>query len=126
MQCCAQLLERSDVLRGMFTVVQVVGDNLGLNAMLGYIESFSGNYVCRFCRADKEVLRSLTLADPALLRDVQSHEAEMSTANPSQTGLKRDSVLNDLSFYHITDNVTPDIMHDVLEGVVPFEVEFAN
>lgn len=26
-----------------FTVVQVVGDNLGLNAMLGYTESFSGN-----------------------------------------------------------------------------------
>lgn len=45
-----------------FTVVQVVGDNLGLNAMLGYTESFSGNYVCRFCRADKEILRSQTVA----------------------------------------------------------------
>lgn len=38
--------------------------------------------VCRFCRAHKEVLRSLTLADPALLRDVQSHEADMRTVNP--------------------------------------------
>lgn len=96
---------------------------MGLNARLGYTESFSGNYVCHFCRAQKEVLRSLTLADHALLRDVQSNEADIHTVNPSQTGLKRDSVLNDLSFYHVTDNVAPDIMHNVLEDVVPFEVK---
>lgn len=27
-----------------FTIVQVLGDNLGLNAILGYNESFVGNY----------------------------------------------------------------------------------
>ena len=83
-----------------FTVVQVVGDNLGLNAMLGYTESFSGNYVCRFCRADKEILRSQTVADPALLRDVNSHKADLHTNNPKLTGLKRDSVLNDFLSCH--------------------------
>lgn len=106
-----------------FTVVQVVGDNLGLNALLGYTESFSGNYVCRFCRADKEILRSQTVADPALLRDVNSHKADLHTNNPKLTGLKTDSVLNDLSFYHVTDNMAPDIMHDILEGVGPLEVK---
>ncbi|CAM4578218.1 unnamed protein product [Leuciscus chuanchicus] len=60
-----------------FTVVQVVGDNLGLNAILG---------------------------------------ADLETDNPSKTGLKRDSVLNSLSFYHVTDNVAVDVMHDILEG----------
>lgn len=80
-----------------FTVVQVVGDNLGLHGILGYIESFSGNYVCRFCKGDNGVVRSLTLEDPALLRDRNSYEADLVIANSSQTGLKRDSVLNILS-----------------------------
>lgn len=82
-----------------FTVVQVVGDNLGLHAVLGYIESFSGNYVCRFCKADKRGVRSLTLEDPTLSRDRNSYEADLRTADSSQTGLKRDSVLNNLNNY---------------------------
>ena len=65
----------------MFTVVQVAGDNLGLHDILGYIESFSGNYVCRFFKADKIVVRSLTLEDPALLRDHYSYEADLRTAD---------------------------------------------
>lgn len=106
-----------------FTLLQVVGDNLGVHGVLGYIESFSANYVCRFCKADKGVVWSLTLEDPALLRDRSSYEADLLTADSSQTGLKRDSVLNNLSFYHVSDNVAVDIMHDVLEGVGPYEVK---
>ena len=32
-------------------------------------------------------------------------------------GLVNDSVLNRLSFFHVTDGLAPDIMHDVLEGI---------
>lgn len=38
-----------------FSVVQVLGDNLGINAILGYTESFSGNYVCRWSKVHREV-----------------------------------------------------------------------
>lgn len=65
-----------------FTVLQIVGDNLGLHGVLGYIESFSGNYVCRFCKADKRVVRSLTLEDLALLRDHNSYEADCVQPTP--------------------------------------------
>jgi len=34
-----------------FSVPQLCGDNLGLNAILGFTESFSGNYFCRMCKA---------------------------------------------------------------------------
>lgn len=104
-----------------FSVVQVVGDNLGLNAILGNIESFSGNHVCRLCRVHRDVLKVQTQEDPTLLRDVNTHKADLQTDNPSQTGLKRDSVLNSLSFYHVTDNTALDIMHDILEGVGPYK-----
>ena len=75
-----------------FTVAQVVGDNLDLHGILGYIGSLSGNYMCRFCKADKSRVRSLTLEDPSLLRDRNSYEADLRTADSSKTGLKRDSV----------------------------------
>ena len=31
-------------------MVQLTGDNLGLNGMLGFVESFTANYPCRLCK----------------------------------------------------------------------------
>lgn len=39
------------------------------------------------------------------------------------TGIKEDSCLNTLKYFHVTENVGVDIMHDVLEGVAPLEVK---
>ena len=52
------------------TVGQVVGDNLGLTAILDYIESFSGHHVCRWYRVNKDVLQGQTSEDPLLTRKV--------------------------------------------------------
>lgn len=35
------------------TVHCVVADNLGAHGLAGFVESFSGQYVCRFCTAQK-------------------------------------------------------------------------
>lgn len=35
-------------------------------------------------------------------------------------GIKRYCVLNDLKYFHILDNMSVDIMHDLMEGTVPF------
>ena len=32
-------------------------------------------------------------------------------------GVSRDSILNELRFFHVTDGLPPDIMHDIFEGV---------
>src|SRR5688572_26093438 len=37
-------------------------------------------------------------------------------------GVKRNSNLNDISGYHVTNNWTLDIMHIVLKGIIPFEL----
>lgn len=106
-----------------FSVVQVLGDNLGINAILGYTESFSGNYVCRWSKVHREVQRKQTAVDPELLRTISNHQDNLVIANASLTGLKRDSLLNSLSYYRVIDIVAPDIMHDILEGLGPFEVK---
>ncbi|KAK0140170.1 hypothetical protein N1851_022924 [Merluccius polli] len=105
------------------TIAQVVGDNLGLNAILGYIESFSGHHVCRWCSVERTVLRTMTSEDSVLMRSRASHQDDLTIGNPTLTGLKRDSFLNNLNFYHVTDNVAPDVMHDILEGIGPYEVK---
>ncbi|KAF3832110.1 hypothetical protein F7725_025775 [Dissostichus mawsoni] len=57
-----------------FSLVQVVGDNLGLNAILGYSEGFSANHMCRWCRVHKRVSEQQTLEDPAQLPATISEE----------------------------------------------------
>lgn len=39
-------------------------------------------------------------------------------------GVNRDSILNQLTFFHVCDgSLLPDIMHDVLEGVLQYEAK---
>ena len=35
----------------------------------------------------------------------------------------RDSILNSSSYFHITEGLIPDIMHDCLEGCLQYEVK---
>ncbi|XP_066535471.1 uncharacterized protein [Hoplias malabaricus] len=104
-------------------IAQVCGDNLGLNAVLGYTESFSANSVCRWCRVQKEILHVQTFEDESLLRNNINYQTDLYLHNPAVTGLKRESVLNRLEFYKVVDNVAPDIMHDILEGIGGYEVK---
>ena len=38
-------------------------------------------------------------------------------------GVVRDPILNTLQYFHTTEGLLPDIMHDVLEGVLPMCVK---
>ena len=35
----------------------------------------------------------------------------------------RDSLLNSSKFFHIVDGLVPDVMHDILEGILQYEVK---
>ncbi len=38
-------------------------------------------------------------------------------------GIHRNSILNSSRFFHITEGLVPDVMHDCLEGCLPYEVK---
>lgn len=38
-------------------------------------------------------------------------------------GINRDSILNTSMYFHVTEGLVPDVMHDVLEGCLPYEVK---
>ncbi|XP_071786527.1 uncharacterized protein [Asterias amurensis] len=100
---------------------QVIGDNLGLHELLGFVGSFSANYACRFCKAPKDVLHVQVVEDLSLLRDKQNFDEDLVMNDVSKTGVKRNSELNQLESFHVCQNYTPDVMHDFLEGIIPLE-----
>ena len=46
---------------------QVVGDNFGLNKLVGFVANFSANFCCRFCLAKTDVLHKMLKEEISLL-----------------------------------------------------------
>lgn len=102
---------------------QVIGDNLGVHSMLGYAGSFSANFYCRFCKAHRNRAQVMLQEDASLLRNFNTYESDIQQCNLSETGLSKSSALNELRNYHVSQNISVDIMHDIFEGIAPLEVK---
>lgn len=50
-------------------------------------------------------------------------ELQSDPQNLSVFGLKYNSTLNGLQFFHVCNNFSLDIMHDILEGVAQYELK---
>ena len=91
------------------------------------MESFSAKCLCRFCSVDKDAVQIKFLASD-FQRPTRQHVdmcvASMNDANynASSTGIKWTCILNDLKYFHCTEQSAVDCMHDVLEGIIPYEV----
>ena len=55
---------------------------------------------------------------------IRSLEGPLNSHSSMTYGLTRDSCLNSSSYFHVTEGLAPDIMHDVLEGVAQYEVNW--
>jgi hypothetical protein len=105
-----------------FVPILIVGDNLGLNGILGFTESFSHTYFCRFCKLTKSFTHILTFTPETLLRTPTNYDADINLENYPGTGIIEVSPFNKLANFHAADNPSVDIMHDVLEGVIHFDI----
>jgi hypothetical protein len=104
-------------------------DNLALNGIFGFIECFSGDFFCTMCYATRETMQLHFTEDKFAARTVDEYNsdvANISTAAMQQRvhcrGVKKDCVLNSIPDYHVTKNFSLDVMHTVIEGVIPIEV----
>lgn len=100
-----------------FQTVLIAGDNLGLNAICGMVESFKANSYCRICTADSVECSQFCTEKKKLLRTQENYHSDLIRAKTNETGLKEDCVFNQLRNYHFVVNKSVDFMHDVLEGV---------
>lgn len=94
----------------------ILGDNLGLNGILGFVESFNSGHPCRICLMSIEDIRKSTTEDERLLRNTTNYEQDVKKNDMSKTGIKEECVFNQIKNFHVTKNAAVDIMHDVHEG----------
>lgn len=105
-----------------FIVAVIIGDNLGLHSMLGFVESFKANYACRLCKLPKAAIKTQCSQINELLRTKQNYENDLHINNLGITGIKSVCVWNSINSFHVTENYFANIMHDILEGVAAFHM----
>lgn len=114
------------------TISCVCADNLAAHMLFGMAQSF-GPSVARFCRyclaTNKSALQNphaKRLKFPSRSQSNYSyHLQQLAKGNVEKStyGIRNDSVFHKyLKHFHATSGFPPDISHDLLEGVVPFEV----
>ncbi len=109
------------------TVFSVIADNLGAHSVGGFVESFSGTYVCRFCIGERSQFQELEVRTGAFPgRTKPQHKLDVEVALDSNTpshGVKRHCAITQrLNHFHVTTGYPPDILHYLLEGIVPVEL----
>lgn len=109
------------------TLVALSHDNLGGNTLFRMVESFNANHFCRVCLTHKnDVQFVLNEKHPRCqLRNRAFYDSIPDEIIPPNTyfGIKEKSCLNNLSYFHLGDVISVDIMHDILEGVAQYEIK---
>lgn len=110
------------------TVLCVVSDNLAAHSPAGFMKSFTAGYVCRFCKATHDQIQSHEVGDGKFsLRTKASHDGDVHNVvegnTQSQFGVQSDCILRkNLQYFHTITGFPPDVLHDLLEGIVPTEL----
>lgn len=105
-----------------FILGLILGDNLGLNSVLGFKRSFRHKFFCRFCKAKKSMTHKMCIANNNLIRNTVNYAADIAANDSKKTGIEENSILNSIPSFHTTTNFAVDIMHDVFEGVCRYDM----
>lgn len=110
----------SEIKQVYFCLALFLGDNLGLNTILGFQQSFTATSFCRFCKICRPETQRLCHEVSDSLRNKENYIEDLNTANPSITGIKFSPFINSIKYFHVTENYCIDIAHDIYEGVGVF------
>ena len=109
--------------RGTLTVL--CADNLAAHAVGRFYENFSTVLrLCRVCNATKHNISQHMSEDMFTLRTCQAYDDQARRAERMPDiapiyGIKGNSCLNVLQYYHVIKGLPADMAHDVLEGTAP-------
>ncbi len=120
---------RNEVWKG--ALLAFLADNLAAHELGGFKESFSfARRFCRSCLTDKIKSQSHFRESQFVIRDRESHSklcSRLSDPDGSsisvEFGINRCSSLDSLSEFSVVENMPHDIMHDLFEGVIPYELK---
>lgn len=101
-----------------FVLYGILGDNLGVNSLLGYSESFTADHWCRFCRVSKYLAYKLTKEIPQYVRNSNNYLNDLKSKS---CGVRKKCAFDDLPYYCNLENVICDPMHDLYLGVLRYD-----
>lgn len=102
-----------------FVLGLILGDNLGLNKLLGFSQSFSALCFCRFCNANKYETQKMCDEDFNKLRTIENYNNDVLLL---ENGISENSILNSIDSFHVVKNYSVDLMHDLFEGVCVYNL----
>lgn len=105
-----------------FVLSLVLGDNLGIHSMLGFVESFNATFFCRFCLTNRKKICHTFDEGTCILRNVDNYTSLLALNDVSKSGIVSQCVFHDLGYFHVTKNLSVDVMHDLLEGVCRYDL----
>jgi len=105
------------------SVVTLSGDNLTSHALGGFNSSFSYGRVCRQCMTTKASISGVLSEEDCVLRTAEGHAYHVKAVESDSTlsavyGVKHASPFAGLSCFDPVTFFPPDVMHDVLEGLM--------
>lgn len=98
-------------------------DNLGANVSLGLSGGFNCVHYCRICMCKQSECQQATSEDEKKFRTKENYKEQLKVVESSTKvdyketiGIRQYCILNDLDFFHIFENKSLDLMHDLNEG----------
>lgn len=94
----------------------------------GFRQCFNSGQICRYCMATHLEVNHKIQEDSFALRTTEVHGYHLRCVqcikeNAALYGVCGPSPLDALGYFDVTKSLPPDIMHDMLEGVVPLTMK---
>lgn len=71
----------------------------------------------RICKITLECSRTLAIEDKSIVRTIKQYEKDVKSSSVLESDIKEKCVFNDIDDFHVVENGSVDLMHDLLEGV---------
>ncbi|CAF1953676.1 unnamed protein product [Rotaria magnacalcarata] len=118
------LILPGDVNPTYFTISTLCADNLAAHELGGFTCAFNYGYCCRYCLTNHRDMKTRYNETQVLIRTTTSHDLQVKQVRnvPGDKkiyGINEESILSILPSFHPVISLPPDIMHDILEGVMP-------
>lgn len=99
-------------------------DNLSAHMIGGFSMSFNTGRICRYCMASYEDMKQSFEEESFVLRTSEVHQYHLARIqefpdDKTIYGVNSSCPFDRLSYFSVTQALPPDVMHDLLEGVVP-------
>lgn len=105
-----------------FILAAIVGDNLAVNSILGFVQSFNAKRYCRACKRVKSEMQFDIAEITESLRNETTYNDDLLENDYLETGVKNACIFNNLNYFNSTKVISFDLMHDLYEGVCIYDM----